>query len=270
MKHFASIVWAEHPLAIEYAWLGHAGAQAPLVVFLHEGLGSLAMWRDFPEALCHAAGVEGLVYSRPGYGFSSPYPSGILWGADFMHRQAWEVLPLLLEELAVDTSARPLLLFGHSDGATIALLYAARFSGHLRGVILLAPHICVEERSIEGIQKARHAFVHKGLRERLGRYHADPDAVFWAWNRAWLNPAFRNWSIENELAAIRCRLLAVQGLDDAYGTLEQIRGIARRVAGTRLLELEDCGHQPQREQRERLITASVEFIRDCVGSGAIA
>jgi pimeloyl-ACP methyl ester carboxylesterase len=231
-----------------------------LVVFLHEGLGSVAMWRDFPQRLCRTLGLRGLVYSRPGYGRSTPRAAEEVWDLDFMHRQAHEVLPALLSALGVDTAAHPPWLFGHSDGGSIALLHAAKFSERVAGAIVLAPHILVEELSVSSIEKARRAYETADLRSRLARYHDDPDSAFWGWNRIWLDPRFRAWSIEAELAGIRCPLLAVQGLDDEYGTLEQIRGIARRVPQTRLLELPDCGHSPHRDQPEALIRAASAFV----------
>jgi pimeloyl-ACP methyl ester carboxylesterase len=257
---FARIDWAGRPIRIELAWVGVADPAAPLLVFLHEGLGSVAMWRDFPARLCTAAGVRGLVYSRPGYGRSTPRAAEEAWGLDFMHRQAHEVLPALLAALGVDPAARSLWLFGHSDGASIALLYAARFPDTLAGAIVLAPHILVEDLSVASIAKAREAYRSSDLRERLRRYHDEPDSAFYGWNDIWLHPPFRDWSIEDEIAAIRCPLLAVQGLADEYGTLEQIRGIARRVPQTELLELPDCGHSPHRDQPDAVIAAASGFI----------
>jgi pimeloyl-ACP methyl ester carboxylesterase len=258
---FVDIDWAGRPVRIEHRWIARERAGAPLIVFLHEGLGSLAMWRDFPALLCDAAGARGLVYSRPGYGRSTPRAAEEAWGLDFMHRQAHEVLPALLRALGVDAAADPPWLFGHSDGGSIALLHAARCPQAVQGAVVLAPHIVVEELSLASIEQARRAYLDSGLRERLARYHDDPDSAFWGWNRIWLHPPFREWSIEAEIAAIRCPLLAVQGLDDEYGTLEQIRGIARRVPQTELLELADCGHSPQRDQPQALIDAVAGFIR---------
>jgi pimeloyl-ACP methyl ester carboxylesterase len=234
---FVEIDWAGRRVRIEYAFIAADRPAAPLIVFLHEGLGSLAMWKDFPQRLCAAAGCRGLVYSRPGYGRSTPRAAEEAWDLDFMHRQAHEVLPALLTALAIEPARERLWLFGHSDGGSIALLYAARFPDAPAGAIVLAPHIMVEDLSIESIAKARTAYLESDLRERLAKYHDDPDSAFWGWNDIWLRPPFRQWSIESELASIRCPLLAVQGLDDEYGTLEQIRGIARRVPGTELLEL---------------------------------
>lgn len=253
---FAEIPWAGAPVRIEYQWVGPQHAGAPVLVFLHEGLGSVAMWRDFPQRLCDAVGARGLVYSRPGYGRSTPRSADERWEPNFMHRQAQEVLPALLAALQVE---RP-WLFGHSDGGSIALMYAAAFPDRLRGAIVLAPHILVEDVSVRSIQQAREAYLHTDLPQRLGRYHDDADSAFWGWNDIWLAPGFRDWSIAEEIVAIRCPLLAVQGLDDEYGTLEQIRGIQRRVPTTRLLEIPRCGHSPHKDQPEAVIGAVQEFM----------
>ncbi len=257
---FVDIAWDARPVRIEHQWVGVHDAAAPLIVFLHEGLGSLAMWRDFPQRLCVAAGSRGLVYSRPGYGRSTPRAAAEAWGLDFMHRQAHEVLPALLDALEVDTVGRPPWLFGHSDGASIALLYASGFAQHLAGAMVLAPHIRVEDLSVSSIEKTRSAYLETDLRERLAKYHDDPDSAFWGWNRIWLHPPFKQWTIESEIEAIRCPLLAVQGLQDEYGTLEQIRGIARLVPQTQLLELPDCRHSPHRDQPDRVIATATEFM----------
>ena len=257
---FIDIDWADRSVRIEHQWIAPARLDAPLVVFLHEGLGSVSMWRDFPQRLCEAAACRGLVYSRPGYGRSSPRAADEVWAPNFMHRQAHEVLPALLDALHVDTAAHPPWLFGHSDGGSIALLHAARFTQRVAGAIVLAPHILVEDLSVTSIAKARIAYLETDLRERLAKHHDDPDSAFWGWNDIWLNPSFRDWTIESEIATIRCPLLAVQGLDDAYGTLEQIRGIARRVPQTELLELPDCGHSPHRDQPERVIARAAAFM----------
>jgi pimeloyl-ACP methyl ester carboxylesterase len=247
--------WAARPVRIEYQWVGKG--DGPVLVFLHEGLGSVAMWRDFPQRLCEAAGLRGLVYSRPGYGKSTPRPANEPWQPDFMHRQAREVLPALLEALGVQ---RP-FLFGHSDGGSIALLYAASLPDALRGAIVMAPHILVEEVSVTSIAQAREAYRTTDLRSRLARYHDDVDSAFGGWNDIWLSPAFRDWSIEDELPSIRCPLLAIQGVDDEYGTLEQVRGIARRVPQAQLLELPGCGHSPHKDQPDAVIAAATAFLR---------
>jgi pimeloyl-ACP methyl ester carboxylesterase len=257
---FVTIEWAGRSVQIEHQWLPSSQPGAPLMVFLHEGLGSLSMWRDFPQRLCAALGCPGLVYSRPGYGQSTARAEGDHWAPDFMHRQAYEVLPALLAALKVDATAQPLRLLGHSDGGSIALLFAARFPDQVERAIVLAPHTMVEALSITSIEQTRQAYLNTDLRARLARHHADPDSAFWGWNRIWLDPAFRQWSIADEVAAIRCPLLAVQGLDDEYGTLEQIRGLARRLPHARLLELPDCGHSPHRDQCDALISAVQSFV----------
>jgi pimeloyl-ACP methyl ester carboxylesterase len=177
-----------------------------------------------------------------------------------LHRQAIDVLPALLLALGLDTLAKPPWLFGHSDGGSIALLHAARFPERVAGAIVLAPHIFVEDLSVRSIAQAREAYLNADLRQRLARYHDYPDSAFWGWNDIWLDPAFRNWRIDAELSAICCPMLAVQGLDDEYGTLAQIEGIAAAVRGAELLALPDCGHSPQRDQPQALIRAAGAFI----------
>ena len=258
-SELVTIDWAGRPVEVEVHWHRRARRERPLLVFLHEGLGSVSMWRDFPAALCEAADVRGLVYSRPGYGRSTPRAAEERWGPDFMHRQADEVLPAMLR--ALEVRERPYLL-GHSDGGSIALLYAAHFPDALAGAIVAAPHILVEGFGLASIRQAREAYLAGDLKRRLARHHADVDSAFLGWNDIWLAPAFKAWSIEQELPAIRCPLLAVQGLDDEYGTLEQIRGIARRVPQTQLLEIPGCGHSPHRDQPEVLLAAASRFLRE--------
>ncbi|MDH6592139.1 pimeloyl-ACP methyl ester carboxylesterase [Variovorax sp. TBS-050B] len=256
----ATIDWRGRPVRIECEWIApERGTEAPLVVFLHEGLGSVAMWKDFPARLCEAAQVRGLVFSRPGYGRSTPRAEDETWDVDFMHRQAHEVLPALFDALGLGKE-KP-WLFGHSDGGSISLLYAARFPERVAGLVVLAPHIFVEEVTVANIEQARTAYLSTDLPQKLGRYHDSADSAFWGWNRIWLHPPFRDWNIEAGLDAIRCPVLAVQGLDDEYGTLAQIRGIAARVGGAcELLELPECGHSPHRDQPDRVIVAATHFI----------
>ena len=263
-SQFANIHWAGKSVQIEYQWVGSADADRPLIVFLHEGLGSVAMWKDFPQQLCAAANCRGLVYSRPGYGQSTPRLADDAWQPDFMHRQAFEVLPALLKELGIDTEKDKPWLFGHSDGGSIALLFAARYPNNTSGAIVVAPHILVEELSVRSIEKAKLAYQTTALRSQLARYHDDVDSAFWGWNNIWLNPAFRRWNLTQAIKTITCPLLAVQGLDDEYGTLEQIHGIKRVLPETQLLELPDCGHSPHRDQPDALIDACVAFIHSSV------
>ena len=258
---FADVDWRGRLVRIEHQLLSHERRGRLLIVFLHEGLGSVSMWRDFPQRLTDALQCRGLVYSRPGYGRSTPRARDEHWGPDFMHRQAHELLPALYTALDIDTAADKPWLLGHSDGGSIALLHAARFPQRVRGLIVLAPHILVEDVSVSSINAARLAYRDTELRARLARHHDNPDSAFWGWNDIWLSPSFRDWSIEGEIGAIDCPLLAIQGLDDEYGTLEQVRGIARRVPQTRLLELPGCGHSPHRDQPEAVIRAVGSFMQ---------
>lgn len=251
------IDWNGRSTRIEHEWWFEERVDRPLVVFLHEGLGSVAMWKDFPERFCKAAGVRGLVYSRPGYGASTPRAADERWRTDYMHRQAVEVLPALLNALGQKT---PPWLFGHSDGGSIALLFASTFPQATAGLIVVAPHILVEEFGLASIRAARESYLAADLRARLARYHADVDSAFWGWNDIWLDPAFEAFDIRALLPSIRCPVLAVQGMADEYGTLEQVRGIARQVATTELLELPHCGHSPHRDQPDALIAAGTAFL----------
>ena len=260
-SQLVDIQWGDKNTRIEYQWVGSADASQPLIIFLHEGLGSVAMWKDFPQQLCAAANCRGLVYSRPGYGKSTPREKNQAWQPDFMHKQAFEVLPALLAALSIDTAANPPLLYGHSDGGSIALLFAARYSMNTSGIIVAAPHIFVEDISVSSNEEAKIAYQITDLRSKLSRYHDDVDSAFWGWNDIWLNPAFRHWNLTQAIRTITCRLIAIQGLDDEYGTLEQIRGIQRILPNTQLLELPNCGHSPHRDQPRALIDACVSFIR---------
>ena len=244
-------------LAIEYALVGATDPAAPLIVFLHEGLGSVAMWRDFPAQLCEATGARGLVYSRPGYGKSTPRPLEEKWGVDFMHIQARDVLPALLSATA--PNAQP-WLFGHSDGGSIALIHAALFPANVAGVIVAAPHIFVEDISVASIAQTRETYLQTSLREKLARYHADVDSAFWGWNDIWLDPGFRAWNIEALLPQITCPLLAIQGVNDEYGTMAQIDGIRRAVPQAQLVKLDSCGHSPHRDQPQGVIDAVKRFV----------
>ena len=249
-------------LSIEYQFVGSQDPDAPLMIFLHEGLGSVAMWKDWPRQLCLRAGLRGLVYSRYGYGHSTPRPEGEVWAPDYMTIQARDDLPALLRALNLDHE-RP-LLFGHSDGGTIALLYAALYPERTRGIAIAAPHIFVEDRTVKAIAEVRDLYEHTGLRERLARYHSDPDSAFWAWNRAWLNPPFRDWDIRGAIAGIRCPVLAIQGEGDEYASMEQITGIRDVVPHTECIALPDCGHSPHKDQPEaleRAICAWLERLR---------
>ena len=256
MHSVIDLDWNGPLTQLEIAWVGSQDASAPVMVFLHEGLGSVSLWRDYPDQLCKQLNMRGLLYSRPGYGKSTPRKQDEKWGVDFMHQQAREVLPALLKQLHIHQP----WLFGHSDGGSIALLYAAHFPDQLTGAIVVAPHIMVEDISITSIQAALVAFEEQGLRDRLARHHNDPDSAFYGWNTIWLAPAFRTWNITTELSSIQCPLLAIQGMEDEYGSMQQIRGIRDQLLHTILLELSACGHSPHKDQPEALNLAVAAFV----------
>ena len=232
-------------------------ATAAPIIFLHEGLGSVSLWTqrgiNWPQQVCHATGRGGVMYSRRGYGQSGPTTGNL--PADYMHREAWEVLPELLDALQIK---KPVLL-GHSDGATIALLYASRHP--VSACIALAPHVVVEQLAINAIAEAKTQFESGGLRERLARHHADVDGAFRQWNDVWLSDAFRNFDIREECRRITAPLLLIQGLDDEYGTLIQLDEIALAAPHAERLHLPDCGHSPQRDQPEKTLEAVTDFLR---------
>lgn len=255
---FVDIDGCGRAVRIEHEWIAPQRASRPLLIFLHEGLGSRSLWKEFPRELCDAAGCRGLVYSRPGYGRSTPRAPHERWDVDYMHRQAHELLPALLGALGV--KERPWLV-GHSDGASIALLYAAAHPDALAGLVLMAPHVFVEDVALSSIAGTRDAFADTDMAQRLARHHDDVDSAFWGWNHIWLDPAFRAWNIEAGLDNIRCPLLAIQGIEDEFGTLEQLYRIRRRVPHARLLELPECRHSPHRDQPEKVIAACAEFVQ---------
>ncbi len=226
----------------------------PTIVLLHEGLGSLALWRDLPQELAQKSGRSVLAYSRYGYGNSDPFTEPR--EPDYMHHEARVVLP---ELLASFTIARPVLV-GHSDGASIALIYAS--THEVAGLVTIAPHVFVEPVTVEAIAQARATYDTVGLRERLARHHRNVDATFYGWNDIWLDPRFRTWNIEPLLAGIRAPVLAIQGDADAYGTLAQIEAIRAAVAHTTTLIVSGAGHSPQRDAPATVVDAIVEFTRD--------
>jgi pimeloyl-ACP methyl ester carboxylesterase len=235
---------------------GGSPADGPTLVLLHEGLGSIGQWRDFPEALVRATGLAALVYDRYGFGGSTPLRKA----RDGVHlqREDTSCLTAVLESCAV----RAPILIGHSDGGTIALLYAARFPAKPRGVIVEAAHVFVEEATRTGIREARRAYESDGLRERLARYHGDKtDEMFGRWYDDWLSPEHQNWNVEASLTAIRCPVLVIQGEDDEYGTRDQVESICSRVSGrAESVVIAGCGHNPHLQARQRVLREMARFI----------
>jgi pimeloyl-ACP methyl ester carboxylesterase len=214
------------------------------------------MWKDFPLRLCVTAGCRGLVYSRYGYGKSDPLTAPRR--VDFMHDEAQHALPQLLDQLHITNP----ILFGHSDGASISLLHAGLTTRPVAALIVLAPHVLVEDVSITSIAAAKVTWETTDLPEKLRRHHNDPDSAFRGWNDIWLHPGFRSWNIEDCLAGIRCPVLAIQGVDDEYGTMEQVGRIACGAVNARVesLKLADCRHSPHRDQPEAVIAAVQRFL----------
>ncbi len=239
---------------LEYERIDVGGKARPALVLLHEGLGSVAMWRDFPGRLAHATGCDTLVYSRYGYGRSARLDAPR--GVRYMHDEALLALPELLDKLAIP---RPILI-GHSDGGSIALIHAGAGVRPVTAVVTLAAHVLVEDISVTSIAAAKTAYETTDLRARLARHHADVDSVFWGWNRIWLDPDFRAWNIEEYLPRITCPVLAIQGKDDEYGTMEQMRRIGAQVPDVDLLELEDCRHSLHKDQPEAVLDAITRFV----------
>jgi pimeloyl-ACP methyl ester carboxylesterase len=225
------------------------------LVFLHEGLGSVALWGDFPRKVAQATGLAVLVYSRAGYGRSAP--AVLPRQPRYMHDEALVTLPALLDKLDI---VWPMLV-GHSDGASIALIHAGAQVRPVRALVALAPHVFVEEVSIASIQRAKEAYASTSLREKLARYHDEVDSAFFGWNDIWLAPEFRQWNIEPYLHHTRSPVLLIQGRDDEYGTLAQLDAIERQIAGpVERIVLADCGHSPHRDQPQATLAAITEFV----------
>jgi pimeloyl-ACP methyl ester carboxylesterase len=246
---------AIHGRRIEYAAIPGDADAAGTLVFLHEGLGSVALWRDFPRKVATRLRAPALVYSRFGYGGSDGLETRRT--PRFMHDEALSVLPALLDELGID---RPILI-GHSDGASIALIHAAAAGRPVKGLVCLAPHVLVEPVCVESIAKIRQTYLETDLRQRLAKYHDRVDDAFLGWADIWLDPAFLAWSIEDLLERVERPLLLIQGEDDEYGTLAQLDRIEARAHGpTHRLVLERCGHSPHRDQEAAVIEAIVAFV----------
>ena len=245
---------------LECRWWGEPERAGPSLVLLHEGLGCVAMWRDFPARLHRRTGLPVFAYSRAGYGGSDP--AGLPRGIDYMHVEGREVVGAVLDAAGIDDA----VLVGHSDGASIAIVHAGEHAGgaapRVRALVLLAPHVFCEDASVESIRAAGDAYRRGGLRERLARHHGNQvDTAFFGWHHTWLLPEFRHWSIEAFLPEITAPVLLIQGDRDAYGTRAQLDAIERGVSGpvTRTW-LEDCGHAPHRERPEETLDAIGTFL----------
>lgn len=247
-------------IEVQHLTSAHPLPDAPPMIFLHEGLGSISMWRDFPQRVADATGCAAVVYSRHGYGQSTPLSAPR--NVHYMHEEALSMLPALLDALDIE---KPFLL-GHSDGGSISLIHAGGAGRELSGVIVMAPHVFVEEVALTNIRLADEAYRMGDLRSRLARHHRDVDSAFRGWNDIWLHPAFRDWNIEGYLPAISCPILAIQGEDDEYGTMEQLERIALGARDVELVKLADCRHSPHKDQPEAVIASIAGFVADLLNN----
>ena len=239
---------------LETAWMAPGRPGLPTIVMLHEGLGSIALWKDFPQRLADRTGCGMLIYSRYGHGASS-----LLEGdrpVEYMHHEAEVVLPAMLRHFRIE---RP-ILFGHSDGSSIALIYAGFRPNDVAGLILEAPHVFVEDLTVASIAQVKELYRTTDLAGKLRRYHHSVDRTFWGWNNIWLDPRFKLWNIEHSLPAIRCPILAIQGWDDEYGTRAQLDTIVAATPATEMVMLAGCGHSPHRDQDAEVLLRSAAFI----------
>jgi pimeloyl-ACP methyl ester carboxylesterase len=242
---------------LEVDWYGPPPDEAPTLVFLHHGLGCASMWRDYPSKLAEAAGCGALVYSRLGYGRSDP--CSLPREVSFMHKEGLEILPQLLEM----TGIKQCILIGHSDGGSIAIIYAGGTRAKpLKGVIAEAPHVFFEERTGQGIKKAKLAYENGNLKDKLKKYHGNnTDCAFWGWNDVWLHPDFIKWDIREYLSGIKVPLLVIQGEDDEYGTSAQVEAIDYSAgSGSESVILPGCGHTPHKEKETIVFKRTTDFI----------
>jgi pimeloyl-ACP methyl ester carboxylesterase len=238
----------------------HKTNPKPPIVLLHEGLGCVAMWRDFPQALAAATGARVVAYSRYGYGKSEPLAKlRSARNARFMHEEAIETAPQVFEKLGIE---RPFLV-GHSDGGSIALIYAAAYPSSPSAVVAMAPHCFVEDISVAGISKALATFETTDLLQRLGKHHTYAAATFYGWADVWLSEEFRQWNITDLLSNITCPVLAIQGENDEYGTMAQIGAIKSEIPTATLLKLGQCGHSPWKEATDITLENIVQFYANC-------
>jgi pimeloyl-ACP methyl ester carboxylesterase len=241
---------------LEYAWWGPAPSKQPTLVFLHEGLGCVDHWRGFPGQLSEATGLGAFAYSRLGYGRSDPVR--VPRPLSYMHDEAL-LLPQVLSAVGIERA----ILVGHSDGASIAIIYAGSDPGPgLLGLILEAPHVFAEEVGLQSIEKAGQAFLTTDLPQKLAKYHGkNVEGAFWGWNRAWLDPGFRSWNLESYLPRILVPTLVVQGEDDEFGTVKQVEAVQRQLGGeVEVVLLTGCGHSPHRDRPKEVLAAMRRFV----------
>lgn len=237
-----AVNWGDRNREIEYQWVGLTDPEAPTMVFLHEGLGSVRHWQQWPHQLCQHLGYRGLVYSRYAYGNSTSRPTDEIWQNDYLHTEAQQALPALLNALDIN---QPVCLFGHSDGATIALLYAAMPHNLAKNLIILAPHLYAEPMTTAGVQQAIEWYKKGNLKTRLARYHANADSAFWGWAGVWGNEhSLSSWNIEQDIQSISCPVLTIQGAEDEYATLAQVYDVKKNIPHAEICILKDCRHSP--------------------------
>jgi pimeloyl-ACP methyl ester carboxylesterase len=240
---------------LEFERWGDYASKKPTLVFLHEGLGSLSMWRDFPEQVARKTGCSALVYSRTGYGNSQA--AELPRSVDFMHEEAIHVLPEFLQKL----QEHDVILVGHSDGGSIALIYSANPVVPVRALVLEAPHVFVEETTLQSIAAAREEYVHGDLKPRFAKYHRNADETFLGWSDVWLRPEFASWNIEEFLPQIKIPILVIQGEEDRFGTIRQLEAIQGGCPGhVETLLIQECGHRPHREKPDQVMNEMVSFI----------
>lgn len=250
---------------LHYEWIGPAPEHAPTLVFLHHGLGAVSTWLDLPARLSEATGCGALVYSRQGYGKSAPVQGTRPFR--YLHDEALKVLP----EVLAETGVRQTILIGHSDGGTIALLYAGAAPGRsaVQGVVSIAAHVIYEEISWASVRAAKKSYATTDMRAKLARHHDDVDGAFCAWADMWDNPDCLAWSTVEHLPGIACPVLAIQGTEDEYGTRRQVALIVERTSGgVRAMILDKCGHTPHQEQTETVVDAIVRLVRDALARAA--
>ena len=245
-------------ISLETNWIkARAYRNDRVMVFLHEGLGSVSMWREFPKILSDRTNLPSFVYSRQGYGKSDPAP--LPRSVDFMHIEGLDVLPKVLDAAEINRA----ILIGHSDGASIAVINAGGTNdSRIEGIVLLAAHVFNESITVKGIEDAKNAFKLGNLREKLAKHHGkNVDSTFWGWNEIWLAPEFKKWNIEKYLAKINIPSLVIQGSNDKYGTIAQVTAIQRGIGAKALVEIiPNCGHSPHIEQKDVTLEVITQFI----------